>query len=151
MFRKFTIIFMFIISNLILSQTVEYSKYDPSKNPEEQLKQALVEAQKNNKNIMLFVGGEWCPWCRMLSKVFSTEGSIKTTANLYYVMLKINFSPDNKNEKFLSQYPKFKGYPHIFVLDSKGKLLQSQDTAELEEGKGYNNNKIIKFLKKWKK
>jgi hypothetical protein len=35
------------------------------------------------------------------------------------------------------------------VLDSDGKLLHSQGTAVLEEGKGYNESAVLKFLEKW--
>jgi hypothetical protein len=66
-----------------------------------------------------------------------------------FIMLKINFSEENKNEPVLSRYPEVNGYPHIFVLDQKGKLLHSQDTAKLEEGKSYNLAKFTAFLKEW--
>lgn len=63
--------------------------------------------------------------------------------------MKVNYSPENKNEEFLSNYPKIQGYPHFFVLDENGKLLHSQDTGKLEEGKNYNAQKFIDFLKLW--
>ena len=66
-----------------------------------------------------------------------------------FVMLKVNFSDENKNEQVLSKYPQINGYPHIFVLDRDGKFLHSQDTAQLEEGKSYNFTKFMAFLKQW--
>ena len=66
-----------------------------------------------------------------------------------FVTLKINVSPENMNEKFLSAYPAIPGYPHLFVLDSDGKLLHSQNTSELELGKSYNPDKVEAFLKHW--
>ena len=65
------------------------------------------------------------------------------------VTLKVNFSPENKNEPLLSKYGEIPGYPHIFVLDSEGKLLHSQNTSELEAGKSYNKELFVDFLKKW--
>jgi len=65
------------------------------------------------------------------------------------VVLKVNYSDENENKDFLGKYPKIRGYPHLFVLDSDGKLLHSQGTAELEEGKGYNEQKVMAFLSKW--
>jgi hypothetical protein len=65
------------------------------------------------------------------------------------VWLKINYSPDNKNTAFLSKYPAIPGYPHLFVLESDGTLLQSQDTSPLEEGGSYNLDRMIAFLNKW--
>jgi hypothetical protein len=67
-----------------------------------------------------------------------------------YIILKVNYSKENKNEKFLSQYPAVEGYPHFFVLDSEGKLLHSQNTGELEKEKDYDMEKFVDFLNKWK-
>ena len=41
---------------------------------------------------------------------------------------------------------------NLFALQhvrADGKLLHSQDTAELEEGKGYNEEKVLGLLSKW--
>jgi hypothetical protein len=61
----------------------------------------------------------------------------------------VNWSEETPNEKFLSRFPKVAGYPHLFVLDANGQLLRSQNTAELEQGRGYNLSKMAKFLQKW--
>ncbi len=61
----------------------------------------------------------------------------------------MNWSPDNKNVELLSQWPKVKGYPHLFLLDAEGKLLQSQSTGDLEaeEGKNtYYKPKVMAFI-----
>ena len=55
-----------------------------------------------------------------------------------FVTVKVNFSPENRNETFLIHYPEIAGYPHFFVLKSDGTFLHSQDTAELESGRGYS-------------
>ncbi|MGE5810097.1 MAG: thiol-disulfide isomerase, partial [Ignavibacteria bacterium] len=62
---------------------------------------------------------------------------------------KINYSKENENKKFLSKYPKIPGYPHLFVLDENGKLLHSQNTSELEKGRGHDREKVFAFLKEW--
>ena len=64
-----------------------------------------------------------------------------------FVWLKINWSPDNKNEAMLSRWPKIKGYPHLFVLDAKGQLLHSQDTGTLESGDSYDVVRFTAFLR----
>ncbi len=66
-----------------------------------------------------------------------------------YVVLKINYSKENKNAAFLAQFPKIAGYPHLFVLNTKGKLLHSQNTGDLESGKQHDREKVFAFLKQW--
>jgi thioredoxin-related protein len=106
-------------------------------------------ASKAGKRILLDVGGEWCIWCRKLDKFFQDNNDVSEFLHKNYIVVKVNWSKENKNEKFLSNYPAVKGYPHLFVLDSKGKLVHSQDTGELESGDHHDYEKVFTFLKKF--
>jgi hypothetical protein len=66
-----------------------------------------------------------------------------------YLIMKVNFSSENRNDEFLSAYPKVSAYPHLLVLDSDGEFLHSQGTGDLEEGKGYNEIAFVNFLEQW--
>lgn len=123
--------------------------YDPARNAEQDINAALREAGRTGKRVMLEVGGEWCIWCHIMDAFFEKNPELLALREKNFIMLKINFSEENKNEQVLSRYPEVTGYPHIFVLDATGKLLHSQDTAKLEEGKGYNLAKFMAFLKEW--
>jgi len=124
-------------------------KFDPKRDSEKDLKDAVALATKTDKRILLDVGGEWCSWCHKLDKFFQDNKDVSEFLHANYVVLKINFSKENKNEKFLSKYPQIEGYPHLFVLDSKGKLLHSQETGALESGDHHDHDKVFNFLKKW--
>ena len=41
------------------------------------------------------------------------------------------------------------GYPVFIVLDKSGKVLHIQDSGYLEEGEGYNRDKVVRFFKNW--
>ena len=123
--------------------------YDPEADPAADLAAAVQTAQKEGKRILLEVGGEWCSWCHLLEKFLDENSAIDQALHDRYVVVKVNYSKENKNEAFLGQYPEIAGYPHIFVLDSDGKLLHSQNTAELEEGKGYNADAVMAFIRQW--
>ncbi len=146
------LVFVFLM-NIINAQTMQEKnnapKFDPSKNPFEDLKIAVEEAQKSDKRILLDVGGEWCIWCHRLDGFFEANPELKNYMHDNFVVLKVNWSPDNKNEKFLSQYPKIPGFPHIFILEKDGKFLFSKKTEELEKEKSYDAEKIMTFLKEW--
>jgi thioredoxin-related protein len=124
-------------------------KFDPLSDPAVELRKAIAEAQKSRKNILLDVGGEWCIWCHRLDEFFYENEDLNKFLHNNFVEVKVNYSPQNKNEKFLSKYPKVAGYPHLFILDKDGRFLHSQDTGKLEEGKGYNHDKVLSFLKEW--
>lgn len=127
------------------------TKYNPKADPFRQLDSAKVEAAKTGRQILLDVGGEWCIWCHRMDDLFRANPDLADLLTKHYVILKINMSMDNKNEVFLAQFPKIDGYPHLFVLDAAGKLVQSQNTGDLEEGKGHSKEKMAEFLKKWAK
>jgi thioredoxin-related protein len=135
----------------LLAQTEDsLQRFDPARNPDDDLKAAIELAKNTNKRIILDIGGEWCIWCHRIDAFIHNTEEIKSLLEKNFIVLKINYSKENKNEKFLSQYPEIEGYPHFFVLDNQGKLLHSQNTGELEKDKDYDKVKFIEFLNKWK-
>jgi thioredoxin-related protein len=123
--------------------------YSPARNADQDIKDAVAEAGRTGKRVLLEVGGDWCIWCHHMDDFFEQHPELLTLREKNFIMVKINYSDENKNEQVLSRYPPVKGYPHIFVLERDGKLLQSQDTGKLEEGKSYNLDKFMAFLKEW--
>jgi thiol:disulfide interchange protein len=124
-------------------------KYDPARDAAADLDLTIRQAKASGKRILLEVGGNWCSWCRALDKFIHATPSVATALHSNYIILKVNMSEENRNQEFLAQFPKIKGYPHIFVLDTNGTFLHSQDTGLLEEGKSYNDLRFMDFLNKW--
>lgn len=124
-------------------------RFDPKRDPAVDLASATLLAKSSGKNIIIDVGGEWCGWCVYMDRFFFDNPSVAKLRDDNYVWLKVNMGPENENKAFLSAYPEISGYPHLFVLDSDGILLQSQSTDVLEAGKGYDLKKFTEFLQKW--
>lgn len=124
--------------------------FDPKANPSEDVRKAAEEAQKSGKRILLDVGGEWCIWCHRFDAFIHAEEEIASLLEKHYIVVKVNVSKENKNSEFLSNYPKIPGYPHLFVLDSDGKFLHSQDTGNLEKDLSYDRGAVKAFLETWK-
>ena len=123
--------------------------YDPKRDPEEDLKQAVLVAGKDSRRILLVVGGNWCAWCRRLEREFSSNRDIAAVLARSYVIMKVSFSDENGNLYFLQDYPEIEEFPHFFVLDSDGKLLHSQPNRAFERLGGYKPAAMLEFLKKW--
>ena len=77
-------------------------KFDPERDADKDIVLAIAEAKQGNKHILLDVGGEWCSWCHKLDKFYKDNSDIAEFMFKNYVVLKINYSPDNKNEKVLA-------------------------------------------------
>ena len=66
-----------------------------------------------------------------------------------YVLVKVDVSENHPNADFLSRFPQTQGFPHIFILNSSGRLLKSEGTRQLEEGDSYNLKRFTQFLEKY--
>jgi len=128
---------------------VEIAEFDSTRNPANDVNDAVVEAKRTGKRILLDVGGNWCKWCHYLDRFWEQNKDVADFLHEKFIYVKINYSKGNENKDFLSKYPKIPGYPHFFVLNSDGTLLWSQDTGELEAGQGHDHDKVLAFLKKW--
>ncbi len=124
-------------------------KFDPARDAAKDIEQAIQLAAASGRRVLLDVGGEWCVWCHRLDQLFIDNPDLAAFLEKNYVVVKVNWSKENKNEEVLSRYPKVAGYPHLFVLEADGSLLHSQDTAALEEGKGHSKQKVMAFLEEW--
>jgi len=131
------------------SSKVMPPKYDPERDANKDVQDAVGEANRTGKRVLLDVGGEWCVWCHRMDSFIEQNPELMKLLEKYYIVVKINVDPKNKNEAVLSHYPEIPGYPHLFVLDMKGNLLHSQNTSKLEAGKSYDLNRFMSFLKKW--
>jgi thiol:disulfide interchange protein len=124
--------------------------FDPTRDSNKDLHAAIEQARMEHKNILMDVGGNWCPWCILLDRTLNDDPELHALLEKNYVLLHVNFSRENENLNFLGPYPKAKGYPAWYVLSPKGKLLKAEDTSELEQthklDAGYNTATLKTFL-----
>lgn len=123
-------------------------KFDPHRDAVLDVQQAVSLAQAQRKLVLVDVGGEWCVWCRIFDRFVASRAEVEKTLQEHYVAVKVNFSPQNKNEQLLSRWPKASGYPHFYVLDASGRVIASQRSSELEDGKNYDEVKVLAFLRR---
>jgi thioredoxin-related protein len=151
MIKSILYIVIFFSTISLVAQTEKSTHlFDPTRNPFNDLKLTVEEAKQLNKRIILDIGGDWCIWCHRIDAFMNNTKEIKSLLDKNFIVLKINVSKENKNEKFLSQYPTIEGYPHFFILEKDGSLLHSQNTGDLEKDKDYDDEKFIAFLNNWK-
>ena len=126
--------------------------YDPKADAAKDIEKLVAQAKKEGKNVMIQAGGNWCIWCLRFNQYVQTTPELKKLVDDNYVYYHLNYSPDNKNEKVFAEYrnpgDKF-GYPVFIVLDQNGKMIHTQQSDVLEEGKGYSLEKVKEFFTKW--
>ncbi|HEY3228658.1 MAG TPA: thioredoxin family protein [Roseiflexaceae bacterium] len=123
--------------------------YDPARDAARDIQTAIDEAQRTHQRILLEVGGDWCVWCHHMDRFYEAHSDLQAYRDQHFIPVKVNYSQENQNEAVLSHYPEIPGYPHLFVLDSDGALLRSQNTSPLESGDSYNLDAFFAFLRQW--
>lgn len=143
--------FLFLTSFNMLGQNEEVKVYDPQADAAADVKNAINKAAKENKNVLVMLGGNWCPWCIKLNKYIHADAEIDSLVNADYVWIKVNYSKENKNTELLKEWgnPQRFGFPVLLILDKNGNRLHTQDSGLLEEDKTYDRKKLTGFLRNW--
>ena len=149
-----------LVSVLAYGQTEPRKVYDENINVNQQIDKALVQAKSDGKFVVCQVGGNWCPWCLRFADFISKDADISKLVADNFVYIHVNYNPRaakddaakaGEAEKMLRRLgnPGRFGYPVFVVLDARGKVLHTQDSSFLEEGKGYSKEKVVRFFKNW--
>ena len=123
--------------------------YDANHDAQADFSFALEQAKTSDRPILMFVGGDWCSWCRALDAFLQKTPAVNDFLHEHFVLLKVYYGRDNRNAAFLSSLPPFRGTPHFYVFDTAGHIVHSQPTEVLEQGQGYDELKLMTFLEKW--
>ena len=134
--------------------------YDEQVNQLTQIDQAVKQAKADGKFVVCQVGGNWCPWCLRFADFITKDAEFAKLVKDNFVYIHVDYSPKSfkedparkeRSEKMMKRLgnPGRFGYPVFVVLDGKGKVLHTQDSSFLEEGKGYSKDKVVRFFKNW--
>jgi thiol:disulfide interchange protein len=125
--------------------------YNPAADAKAEIAAAVKKAQAQHKNVLLQIGGNWCIWCLRFNELVTKDAELNQYMNNNFVVLHVNWSPENKNEKVLADlgYPQRFGFPVFVILDGKGNRLHTQNSGYLEEGKGHSKAKVMEFFQGW--
>ncbi len=136
-----------------LQQPTSTSKviYAPGIDAHAEVKQALAQAAKDHKRVLIVFGANWCYDCHVLDLAFH-RADVEAVLQKNYELVHVDVGEGNKNQDIMQQYqvPMKKGIPAVAVLDSNGKLLYSQQGGEFEKARALAPEDVLAFLNKWK-
>lgn len=146
-----------ILAVLALGANAQLKKvYNDELNPMEQIDSAIVQAKEQGKFVICQVGGNWCPWCLKFADFITKDEEIATVVDENFVYIHVSYNPhmstDESRDKAMLQRlgnPGRFGYPVFVVLNHDGNVIHIQDSSFLEEGKGYNKDKVLRFFNNW--
>jgi thiol-disulfide isomerase/thioredoxin len=122
--------------------------YDGSAIGSNQIAAALAIADREDKNVLLQFGGDWCAPCIKLHNLLESDQTINRVLKSNYEIAHIEF---NKGSEHLArQYHAAElGLPFVIFLDGRGKRLRTENSEELLERDQYSPAKILSFLNEW--
>ncbi len=153
------IILLIALMGSVHAQEAIKRVYNEEINPNEQIDKALATAKSEGKFVVCQVGGNWCPWCLLFADFVSKDSTIMQVIDENFVYIHVNYNPRQSGDAAKAQQaatmlkrlgnPARFGYPVFVILNEKGKVIHIQDSSFLEEGKGYNRDKVLRFFRNW--
>lgn len=157
--KKILLLLAVCFSLTINAQTALKKVYNEDIDPIAQIDQAVKQSKSESKFVICQVGGNWCPWCLKFADFITNDTTISRVVDENFVYIHVNYNPrKSQGEEKLAQGKALMqrlnnagrfGYPVFVVLDEEGKILHIQDSSFLEEGEGYNQEKVLRFFKNW--
>ncbi|WP_319500015.1 thioredoxin family protein [uncultured Draconibacterium sp.] len=147
--KTITLSLVMILPMLLSAQ--EQKIYDPTADAKKDIAEAIEAAQKANKHVFLQIGGNWCPWCIKFHNFVHDDEELSSFIKDNFEVVKVNYDQNNRQEELLAEleFPQRFGFPVFVILDASGKRIHTQNSAFLEKDKGYDKDKIFRFLKNW--
>jgi len=147
-----TYLSIFICLFSISQDLTNFKLYKPEENAKQEIAKAVKDAKTQGKFVFIQVGGNWCIWCARFNDFITNDKKIDSIIKSGFVVYHLNYSQENHNAELLAKY----GYPHRFgfpvflILDGKGKLIHTENSWYLENGKkSYDKDKVIEFFNDW--
>ncbi len=124
--------------------------YDEAANAQQVIDSALALAKADKKYVLLDFGGNWCPDCIVLARLYETE-PLKSFVETNYHLATIDIGQFDKNLDMVNRYgnPITKGVPAVVVLDPDGKLVGSTANGALESARSMTADAVLAILKPW--
>ena len=149
---------MGVVSNIQAQKGLK-KVYNETVNPIEQIDRAIVKAKTEGKFVICQVGGNWCPWCLRFADFITNDTTISKCINENFEYIHVNYNPRKSGSELQQQQAaalmkrldncgRF-GFPVFVVLNGEGTVIHIQDSSFLEEGQGYNQEKVLRFFKNW--
>jgi thioredoxin-related protein len=142
-----------VIASFVVKANAADSLYHPLSNAKKDIKEAVAQAKQAKKHVLIQAGGNWCSWCIEFNRFTTTDKQMDSAIHADYIVYHLNYSPQVQNTTIFKEYgyPNRFGFPVFLILDGNGKLIHTQNSSYLEEGKSYSKKKVMDFLVSWRR
>jgi len=104
--------------------------YNETEDAAAKIAELIKKAKKENKNIMIQTGGNWCIWCLRFNNYVQTTPELKKLVDDNYLYYHLNYSPKNKNEKIFEQYMVYSEKLKKYIVDADILINKAIDSGK---------------------
>ena len=127
--------------------------YDPALDADAAIDAALNKARAENKLVLVSMGGNWCPDCRVLSGMMAVDGLDDLIARRFEVV-KVDVGRPRadggyeRNAQIAERFgvPDFEGVPTLLIVTPAGKLLNADEPSIFRNARDRNPQDLADYL-----
>ena len=139
-------------SYFLLIMPRETLGYNPMLDPATQLSEAMSEARRTDREVLLIGGGDWCTWCWHLKEMLDADPALSQSLHESFVVVKIFWRQPSVNQAFINQFEEMNFAPFLILLDQEEKVLMAKAAADflfVRKEEAYSPNRLRQFIRYW--
>jgi thiol-disulfide isomerase/thioredoxin len=124
--------------------------YDESADADAQVKAGLAKARATHRLLLIDLGGNWCPDCRLLAALMR-QPELAAFVEAHYVVVAVDVGRMNRNLQIPGHWgvARVTGVPSLLIVDAKGRLLDEGHTAALADARHMTPQALADWLAHW--
>jgi len=126
--------------------------YDEHANADAAVAQARARAAAEHKLLLIDLGGNWCPDCRILAGTMQLP-EVRAFVDAHYVVVGVDVGRFDKNLQVPAAYGlsgRLQGVPSLLIVDPRtGRLLDAGHTAALADARHMTPQALADWLARW--
>ena len=128
--------------------------YDDKADANAAVATAKARALAEHKLLMIDLGGNWCPDCRILAGTIEVP-ALRAFVDAHYEVVTVDVGRFDKNLQIpahygLKHYKRLEGVPSLLIVDpASNKLLDAGHTAALADARSMGPQALADWLAQW--
>ncbi len=126
--------------------------YDEKADADRAVADAKAEALAARKLLLIDLGGNWCPDCRILAGTMELP-EVKAFVAAHYVVVSVDVGRFDRNLQIPAHYGvrgRLEGVPSLLIVDpASERLLDAGHTAALADARGLSPQALADWLAQW--
>ena len=130
---------------------VPSAPYDEKANANAAVDAAVARAKKDGKLVLIDLGGNWCPDCRILAGLMELP-KMRAFLDAHYEMVSVDVGRFNRNLQIPARYgitQRLEGVPAILVVTTDGRLVNAGRVSAIQDARHMTPQTLADWLAQW--